>query len=953
MADLLNEKKTEQTEKNSQESNIDTSSNRGFDALERLNNAKKLVERANKDAVEKISERERSAKETELENEKRLADTKAKIAENAQYAERLAEERVARMEYSGEYRQRLMARENKKAAEEKKRREEAEKEEARIKAEKRAKEIEEFIRLEKAATAEREKKSGEVISLSLSKPQTELSQSEIKTEKQEEPQVSFEDTQIPEKEIQSITSAESNVNTDDEAEDGKILLVIDPNGAKKDEKEDEENVIHIGQMQYRAPFTPSAHIVNQSYNSTLENEIREAEKKHTELRLAAIARAAGVYSDELRLLKEEELRYHQEIAEIQARRMEYAEHREYMSYASDDFASDYDSSLSSLNDDIANTYDEFSDTRFVSERLSAEEEIAKYERYVSQNQNYIDEEKYFEQPASEAQTLEYGFFDSFAPQPEYAEHIPNASAEYSRPYYDHVSQEALSRYEENLEAKQLADSEDESISHEEFVERHLQNANAFAKTALIKKLSDYRKSEAQLAKKIKRITAKQNTVSHEENIALIVEKIGLRKEITELAVEALTACVYAKAKFKTITYKRVLLSHINAYNAACDEYESHTGKPLAHISEEMADEVIAGIISAPIPNVYYYGNESDSLSPGDSVSLSEEMNHRLEREATVEEAELYRLLSENYHEQFTGDELRERDKRKAEKMSAIRRATERDLLLIGLRQDYQLMRIEAQRDMLANSFSTNKKQRNKKLSALERKIDKMHSETKRALKIERGDNSRFYLLLAMEGEKEKTKKRANKERLNALKMRLEVLLSEREEINERLIALYGGTDKKLTKTKINRKAGGVRKKHARSMYRKQRIIADRIDRIRAPLDMKEKAYALLNKKTACVATIEESYYKLRRLKPEGRAKRELLTDVRRAKAAMKTIDSDVKFLIKKMKRHQMRREEDRRWGQFLVFLVLLAAAGIALWYFFADDVTAYFAELVEKLGKKQ
>ena len=960
MTDLPNENNAEEIREKSTEQNIDSSSERGIASTDRLSAVKILVDKANKDAGERISERERSAREAELESEKRLADAKAKIAENAAQAERLAEERIARMEYSGEYRQRLMARENKRAAEEKRRREEAEKEADRIKAEERAREIEEFIRLEKEAAIRRAKKSEEMISSSAQKIENEedhkpLGTLEIQEEKTEEPIYSESCEQAQENiHDENVTPDSDGVTQDsdnipeDKAEDGKILLVINPGGAEQKKDDDDSAVIHIGGAQYasvmHAPYVLNHHLPEQT-----DRELIEAEKRHAELKLAAVSKAAGVYMDEIRLLEEEELRYNREIEEIQARRIEYAEHREYMGVTDDALTKDACVPEYALNDELAQSYDEFSDSRFMSERLSTEDELARYEKYKSQELGYAEQAQLSEQRPMGAEGLAGGFVEPAPIPPEYADYTPEISAAYDSKRFDGHNPEELARYEESLEAKQLSDTEEE-VPEEHLLRYHLDNTDGFAKVALIKKLSDYRKSERTLTKKIKRISAKQNSVSHEEKTALIVEKIGVRKEITELSVEALTACVYARAKFKAITYKRILLSNIKAYNAACDEYEAHTGRPLAHISEQMANEVAEGRISDPIPNVYYYGNESYSLKETDGISLEDETAHRLSKESAIEESELHRLLSENYTEDFTRSELRERDKRSAEKMSAIKRATERDLLLVGLRQDYRLARFEAERDMLAHSFSTNKKQKSKRLAALEHKIDKIRRDTKRALKLERDDNSRYYMLLAMDGEKEKTKKRANRERLNALKMRLEVLLSEREEINERLIALYGGTDKKLTKTKINRKAGGVRKKHARAMYRKQRSLADRIDRIKAPLDMKEKAYALLNKKTACVATIEESYYKLRRLKPEGRAKRELLTDIKRAKSSMKTVDADVKFLIKKMKRHQTRREEDRRWGKFLVFLVLLLAAAIALWYFFADDVTAYFTELFDKLG---
>lgn len=948
MSELLNENKTE----NVQSLNVSRSPERKTEAADRLNSLKQLVDKANKDAGERISERERSVREAELEKEKRLAETKAKIAENAARAEKLADERAARMEYGGEYRQRLMARENRKAAEEKRQREEAEKETTRIRESERAKEIEEFVRLEREAAMKRAAATEGFFS-AVSKP---ISEKIPVTEPESQPSP-VEDK----KEVFKISTDAGRFSDakPNESDDGRILLEITQDGVRAAKKEDSENLIHIGGVQYRAPHTYASYVPQSPAPSRIDKELSEAAEKHAALRLAAVAQAAGVYRDEIRLLEEEELRYNREIAEIQAKRIEYAERREFMSTSTDSILPDSDVFSYGLSDELTKPYEEFSDSLATGARLDEEYELSRYEKYREENEIHKEELQPSDfHNSSDATAMEYGYYEPSVIPPEYPDPpvqkytAPEMEFGFTKDSYQ-GNEELLMRYEESLEAERLADTRvDEEVPRDAVFVYKVGEVSGFAKFALAEKLSDYRKREAVLSKKIKKLTGKQNTVSGEEKTVLIVEKIGIRKEITELAVEALTACVYAKAKFKTATYKRVLTSQIYAYNATCDEYETHTGRPLVRLSVEMADEIAEGKICDPIPNVYYYGSELYGVRD-EEISIEEEKSHRLAEEAMLEEAEFHRLLSENYPKELTRTEIREKEKKQAAKMSAVKRATERDLLLIGLRQDYRLSRLESEHDMLLHSFSTDKKKKDKKMAAIERKISRIRSDTRRAVKLERGDNSRYYMLFAMDGEGGKTRKSANRDRLNALKMRLEILLSEREEINERLIALYGGTDKKLVKTKINRKAGAVRKKHAKATYRKQRSLANRIDRIRAPLDMKEKAYALLNKKTACVATIEESYYKLRRLKPTGRARRELLSNIKRAKGAMRTVDSDVKFLIKKMRRHEQRREDDRRWAGFLVLLVLLTIAGVALWYFYKDDVVSYFTELFSKLGIKQ
>ncbi len=885
---MSDEKKTEELREAKAELNTDPTSQHVTAGQSRLSAAKQLVEQANKDAETRIFEREQSIRNTELENEKRLADTRARIAETAARAEMLENERAARMEYSGEYRQRLMARENRRAAEEKKRRQEAEIEAARVKEEERAKEIEEFVKKEREAASNRAALSADLFYVASN---SASENADVDPEAAEARVVEKNIEDQPVEENRKATEASTTAS-----EDEKIVLEINPGIAVHNIDDGDDNVIRIGGMYYQAQkpnntaqrYTPAPSLAF-DFDSALAN----ANERHTALRLAAVAKAAGVYKDEIRLLEEEELRYNREISELQAKRMEYAERREYMSATAESLEAHGNGGIYGLTEDSSQSFGELPGSRITGEQLYAESELLQYEK-------------------------SYG---------------------------------VLKSYEERFVVERFAEkSEGELMSSEEEVAYHSSATSKFAKSALQEKLSDYRRTEASLDKKIKKLSAKQNTVSGEEKTLLIVKKIAMRKEMTELAVEALNACVYAKAKFKTLTYKRVTVSHINAYNAACDEYEMHTGRPLVRLSPDMANEIIAGKICAPIPNVYYHGSEAFGVQDGISVSIDEERSQRLADEASLEEAEFHRLLSDDYPQQLTRDEIRERDKKQAQRMSAIKQAAERDLLLIGLRQDYRLARLESEYDLLVHSFSANKKKKEKRLDYLEQRISRARSELKRAVKIERDDNSRYYMLLAMDPETEKIKKKASRERLDALKIRLEVLLSEREAINERLIAVYGGEDKRLTNAKINRKAGAVRKKHAKATHRKQRKIANKIDRIKAPLDMKEKAYALLNKKTAAVATIEESYYKLRRLKPKGRAKRELRSNIRRARATIRIADADVKFLIRKMKRHEQKHEEDRRWTALLIFIIFAVIAGAILWYLYGDNVLAYFNDLLSKLG---
>jgi hypothetical protein len=82
-----------------------------------------------------------------------------------------------------------------------------------------------------------------------------------------------------------------------------------------------------------------------------------------------------------------------------------------------------------------------------------------------------------------------------------------------------------------------------------------------------------------------------------------------------------------------------------------------------------------------------------------------------------------------------------------------------------------------------------------------------------------------------------------------------------------------------------------RRKSAKKAFKKQSDLARRIERFNVSADMKERAYALLNQKTAAVARAEVARYKLRHLNLRGRAKSELFAEFNRAKKEAKRTDS--------------------------------------------------------------
>ena len=113
--------------------------------------------------------------------------------------------------------------------------------------------------------------------------------------------------------------------------------------------------------------------------------------------------------------------------------------------------------------------------------------------------------------------------------------------------------------------------------------------------------------------------------------------------------------------------------------------------------------------------------------------------------------------------------------------------------------------------------------------------------------------------------------------------------------------------------------------------------------------MKELAYGLLNKKTQAVATADECHYKLKRLRPEGRAKRELVREIRRSKRAVRNLDREIRYMLRKLRRTEERYEDAKEIMSVIAFCAVVVVLGVFVWLTFGDSITAYFSKLISQL----
>ncbi len=944
-----------------------------------LDNAKSILEK-NKIDLEKGREKiEKQLLRNEMAAKEEGEATKAKMEANNARAKLSADEAAAIAEYSEEYKKRLQKEEERRQKQERLERERerllAEKE----KSEQRQEKIEEFLRLEIEANEERELRSASLLQkLSSFCDRCSSEQGEDLGEKSKE--------EIEEKIDTPIDIPLQNTGKYENADEELVLKI----GCEDIREISDEMTVKIG------AFSVSAQIGTEEINE----KIRIAETHHKELCRNAIADAGGVPEEEKRLLSQEDERYKAEIEELRARLDELSSREGYYRAQMQTFvptaplyfpAQERDFSygdISALDAEIDSRNAEKAREKFGEAYLESDL-ITSFDKYQENNRRnilhpsgeysdaflypekrpeardlrggggneYLEEEylrnyaeNYREEYANKySERYADGYSEKYGKE-SYGEYTPRYTEEqpgyerYDAPYYDYAPPTMPET--PPVPVKEQKPDTDLFDEQRDVSTYHAEELSIFKKAELISRLDGFYRQEKALEKKITKIEASQKSAEREENIALIVEKIGVEKEICELSIEALNSAVYADVRSRISRQRKNLEGHIDRYNLFCDEYETATGRPLERLSGSLVRDAVAGKICKPIPNVYYHGEDGDNKYG--ALDAKSDKAHRLHIEESILFEEYDRYLEDGARVEFLPDS--DKPKQKSDKMSKVRYATERDILLIGLRNEYKLSVLEAKRDVLMHSFGSDTKKL-KELEIIDGKIEKLKKSLNRSLKIERSDNARFYLLPLLDPFDEKTKKRARKERLNALRTRLNVLLSEREDINERLIALYGGSDKKLAKIGLNRKVSSVRRKSAKAMRRRQQQLARIINKYKAPEGMKEEAYRLLNKKIELVALADEARYKLKRSKLYGNAHRELTRTLRGAERDIRRNDKEIKFMIRRIKRYEEKYEDRKTWAKLLIVTSLVLALAVCAVFVWGDNIVDYFNDLISKFKR--
>ncbi len=268
----------------------------------------------------------------------------------------------------------------------------------------------------------------------------------------------------------------------------------------------------------------------------------------------------------------------------------------------------------------------------------------------------------------------------------------------------------------------------------------------------------------------------------------------------------------------------------------------------------------------------------------------------------------------------------------------IRKNAEKSAAVVGVRMDYDARFGSSDLSIELLKFRENDYFVEKENKRRLRLISKIRKSIKKAKALEKKATKRYYGVLANESVKPTVLKNQKKqERLNSLINKLESLLRERATIDERLIHLYRGAETK-SGGRVRARAEAKRYKVAKKVRNKLKNINRRLQKLKAPENLKIKIRYLLNTKIVSKSTLVYSKYMLKKLKPKGEARRELKRDVERSKKSLCKIDKNIRRMMKKAYKYDGSYRKQGGLFRWIIALIILAAIIGVGWYFFGSTL---------------
>jgi hypothetical protein len=392
----------------------------------------------------------------------------------------------------------------------------------------------------------------------------------------------------------------------------------------------------------------------------------------------------------------------------------------------------------------------------------------------------------------------------------------------------------------------------------------------------------------------------------QEKVVAILEAMKLKKAMFDNDIELLKATMQSSDKSAVSAAKARLTASAKDYNRLVDEYESLAGNELTRASLTTADDILAGRPYAVLPDISYTVRDAEDGTEKGYESAKRDSGRRARQKAEREISAL---------------EVKAREQ------------SDKDVEVIAKEAEFKIALLESERDSLRVGFGKTTREIKRRTKDIGKEIEAVKKKAKVAASFERSDNDRYYFTVVNEPECARfPKKRVDPRKVQVIRQRIIELLNERDELNNRLISLYTGNEINADGTNVNEIYRRVKTTAAEKITRKGQKTAERVDRLVATPDEKQRLYDLLNQRLDAESSLAVISYRLRNEKLSRKDKKLMRADVERLSRMIHQCDGDISWHLKKIQKRQ--KANRGGWGVAFV-LVLIAVIGgalAALWY---------------------
>lgn len=388
----------------------------------------------------------------------------------------------------------------------------------------------------------------------------------------------------------------------------------------------------------------------------------------------------------------------------------------------------------------------------------------------------------------------------------------------------------------------------------------------------------------------------------QEKVVFILEAMKLKKALFDSEVELVIAAKQCGDKKAISLAKTRITATAREYNALVDEYEKLAGNDLTRASLTVADDIINGRSYTVLPDITYTVKDPETHEEKDYKAAKLDSNRRARQKAEREISAL---------------EVKTREQ------------GEKDVSIFAKAAEFRIALLESERDSLRIGFGKTTGDIKRRTKQIGKEIDQIKKSARVAASFEERDNARYYFTVVNEPEcTQYPKKKVDIDKVKSLRQRIIELLNDRDEVNNKLISLYTGSEINADGTSVNKVYRRVKTQAAERLTKKGYKSAKKVHKLVATPEEKQTLYDLLNKKLDAESTLAVISYRLRNEKITRQDKKLIKADAENCAKIVNQCEKDIDWNLRRIQKRQKAKRGG--WGvAFCVAIVVIAAGVIA------------------------